>query len=45
MYEFLRLQFVMGKVDKGQLGKFVGVWLTDEEYNKILKGEAEDENS
>lgn len=37
MAEFLRLQYVLGKVSAEQLKTLVGVKITEEEYHNIIK--------
>ncbi|MEG1381163.1 MAG: XkdX family protein [Ruthenibacterium sp.] len=36
MFDFLRLQYRMGKIDATQLCNFVPKWLTDAQYQKII---------
>lgn len=36
MFEFLRIQYQMGKLSKEQLQVFVGVYLSEEEYRQIV---------
>lgn len=36
MYEFLKLQYQMGKIDAEMLQSYVPHWITQDEYNQIV---------
>lgn len=37
MYEFLRIQYVLGNIDKERLYSYVPMFITEKEYEKIIK--------
>lgn len=37
MYEFLRIQYVLGNIDNDRLYSYVPMFITEEEYEKIIK--------
>ena len=39
MYNFLKIQYQLGAVTAEQLKGFIGVWITQKEYEKIILGE------
>lgn len=36
MYEFIRLQYIMGKIDTKQVAAFVPQWITQQQAQTIL---------
>lgn len=36
MFEFLRIQYQMGKINQQQLKSFTGKYITEKEYQKII---------
>lgn len=38
MYEFIRLQYQMGKIDQEQVHLFVPMWITEEQADIIIGG-------
>ena len=36
MFEFLKLQYQMGKIDADKLQSYVPRWITQDEYNQIV---------
>ena len=39
MFEFIRIQYIMGKITREQVLAFVPAYITSEEADEILKGE------
>ena len=39
MFDFLKIQYQLGQIDKQKLESFVGVWITPQEYKKIVENE------
>lgn len=37
MYEFLRIQYILENIDKEKLYSYVPMFITEEEYEKIIK--------
>ena len=42
MFEFLKLQYQMGKIDADKLKSYVPRWISEDEYNQIV-GDADGE--
>lgn len=42
MYEFILLQYRMGRLTPAQVWRFVPKWITEEQAEQILAGEEED---
>ena len=40
MYEFIRLQYIMGRMTRGQVMEQVPRWITSEQANNIINGES-----
>ena len=40
MYEFIRLQFIMGKITDVQVYSFIPKYITQEQANNIINGES-----
>lgn len=38
MYEFIRIQFAMGRIDYNQVLSFVPKWITAEQAKTIIEG-------
>lgn len=38
MFEFLKLQYEMGRINKGQLERYVPKWLSEDEKDQIVRG-------
>ena len=36
MFDFLKIQYQLGHIDQQKLESFVGVWITQQEYQSIV---------